>query len=96
MNKTTDNVVTTMGSMGTVLLEPKISFNGFADAVEKIYVSCEVCGLPLKRDQAYIYPGTIDAREKGYNELMHKHCYTRKVRTPLSASSAIGNHDRIK
>lgn len=66
--------------------EFKYSFKGFAEAVEKIYMTCEHCGLPLKRDQSYIFPGTLD----GSNQLMHKHCYSREVgRKPLSASSRV-------
>lgn len=78
-----------MNELGSILLEPKISFNGFSQAVEKIYMSCEVCGFPLKRTETYIYPGTIEARDGGGNKLMHKHCYVRKVRVPESASSRI-------
>jgi len=68
------NTVTTNGDF---VKTPLITYRGFAEAVEKIYMSCEHCGMPLKRDQAYIFPGTVEARDNKTNRLMHKHCYSR-------------------
>jgi hypothetical protein len=65
------------------------SFKPFADAIDKIYMACDNCGLPLKRAEAYIYPGTIEARDGGLNKLMHKRCYSRQFDKPESASSKI-------
>jgi hypothetical protein len=74
---------------GSVLLEPQISFVPFSEAVSKVYMYCDECEQPLRRAESYIYPGTIDARERGLNKLMHKRCYSKTCRLPLTASSRI-------